>query len=218
MLQHWALPRHEQKAFWKRQLCNLLPSRSQCDMFVLYYTENINWIFQTVHVPSFRKEYAAFWDSDVNDINLIWLSLLLTAMSVSALYLPPSAGEMVGFPAHELRDAAHIWHSASRQALHAGGYEHKPCLTQLQTFGVTQFYWYAMNKTEALSRSVNPFVDAANDIANSSSALGQAVRTAHSLGLHKCTSPSASLADEMKHRIWWDICNADTWVTVLSVP
>lgn len=40
--------------------------------------------------------------------------------------------------------------------------------------------------------------------------LGQAVRTAQNLGLDKDLTPSQTLHDEMRHRIWWDLIDSDT--------
>jgi hypothetical protein len=40
---------------------------------------------------------------------------------------------------------------SSRRALRAGDFEARPCLTQLQTFSVTQLYWYATNDIETLN-------------------------------------------------------------------
>lgn len=139
------------KRLWRQQLSAVLPSRSQCDLLVNYYLEHINWIFQTIHVPSFRREYARFWDSDVHQVDLIWLSLLLTIISVSALYVPLETVEVVGCPRDSIRHLAHVWHLASQHALRAGDYEAWPCLTQLQTFSVTQLYWYATNNIETLN-------------------------------------------------------------------
>ena len=187
----------EQELFWKQHLCENLPNQSQCDLLICYYFENLNWIFQSIHVPSFRKDYAIFWNADVTEVNLIWLSLLYTIISLSALYIPISAMGIVGISSNSIRDLAHVWHSASRQALHAGGFESKPSLTQLQTFSITQLYWYATNNVEILN-----------------SALAQAVRNAQAIGLDKDTEPSTSLESEMRHRAWWDLCDSDTFQSI----
>lgn len=147
---------HHRKRLWRQQLSAVLPSRSQCDLLTNYYLEHINWIFQTIHVPSFRREYAQFWDSGVGKVDLIWLSLLLTVISVSALYVPLETVEVVGCPRDSIRHLAHVWHLASQHALRAGEFEAKPCLTQLQTFSVTQLYWYATNNIETLNSYVQP--------------------------------------------------------------
>lgn len=143
--------RTTQKLQWKRLLVKLLPTRTQTDILFSYFIEHINWIFQTVHIPSFRKEYAQLWDGRVDEIDLIWLSLLFTAISLSALYIPINAVEFVGLQGENVRQLAHLWHHASLQALQAGNYEARPNLTQLQTFSVTQLYWYATNNIEVLN-------------------------------------------------------------------
>ncbi|KAF7557379.1 hypothetical protein G7Z17_g738 [Cylindrodendrum hubeiense] len=40
--------------------------------------------------------------------------------------------------------------------------------------------------------------------------LGQAVRNAQAIGLDRDTTPSTCLEEEMRHRIWWDLVDADT--------
>lgn len=150
MLQ-WSLSSNDQELFWKRQLCGMLPTQSQCDVLSCYYFENINWIFQSIHVPSFRKQSTRFWSTNMDEVDLTWLSLLYTIISVSGLYFPLEATKIIGMESSKIRSLAHVWHSASRQALHAGNFETKPSLTQLQTFSVTQLYWLAMNKVEALN-------------------------------------------------------------------
>lgn len=140
-----------QRLQWKTLLVKLLPSRTQSDILFSYFVEHINWIFQTVHIPSFRKEYAQLWDRRVEDVDLIWLSLLFSINSLAALYIPVNAVEFVGLQGETIRQLAHLWHHASLQALQAGNYEAKPTMTQLQTFSVTQLYWYATNNIEILN-------------------------------------------------------------------
>lgn len=135
----------------QQQLSSVLPSRPQCDLLLNFYLEHINWIFQTVHVPSFRREYARFWDVGMDKADFIWTSLLFTVISVSALYIPLEAVDVVGFPRASIRNLAHIWHLASSHALRAGDYEGKPCLVQLQTFSITMLYWYATNQIEVMN-------------------------------------------------------------------
>lgn len=139
------------KLFWKLQLTAILPSQNQCDLLLSYFYENVNWIYQTVHVPSFRRVYASLWTGTVDEVDLIWLSLLFTMISTSALLFPSEAVEIVGYDVPTIRNLAHVWHSASRQALHSGQFESKPGLTQLQTFLTTQTYWLATKNIEAMN-------------------------------------------------------------------
>lgn len=141
----------DHKIQWKRVLVKLVPTRTQSDILLSYFIEHINWLFQTVHIPTFRREYALFWDGKIEEVNLIWMSLLFTIISLSALYIPVDAVELVGLEKDKIRKYAHIWHHASLQALQAGDYESKPTLTQLQTFSITQLYWYATNNIEILN-------------------------------------------------------------------
>lgn len=186
----------EDQMFWKRYLTSLLPSQNQCDFLVSLFFENINWIYQTVHAPSFRSEYSTFWSSCLEDIDLIWLSLLFIMLALSATAIPSAMAESAGLEPAELAPLADRLYSASRHALHAGSYDLKPCLTQIQVFSVSQTYWYAMKNIEALN-----------------SHLGQALRNAQALGLDK-ESPATvtnQVEREMRHRLWWDLMSTDTF-------
>ncbi|KAH0494492.1 hypothetical protein TgHK011_001109 [Trichoderma gracile] len=186
------------RQYWETQLRSALPSRSMCDLLLNYYLEHINWIFQITHVPSFRPKYEEFWDpAEERELDFIFTALVFTIISVSALYVPLGAVEVFGCPRESIRDLAHVWHRASHQALLVGDYEARPCVVQLQTFSITQFYWYATNGIDALN-----------------SRLGQAVRTAQALGLDKDVTPSRTLEEEMRHRIWWDLVDSDTFQSI----
>lgn len=145
----------DNRRYWETQLRSALPSRSMCDLMVNYYLDHINWIFQITHVPSFRRQYDDFWDAkDGREMDFIFTALLFTIISVSALFIPPVTAEIFGCPKESIRDLAHVWHKVSHQALRAGDYESKPCIVQLQTFSITQFYWYSTNKIDTLNSYV----------------------------------------------------------------
>ena len=140
-----------QETFWNRQLCHILPNRNQCDVLLSYYLENLQWMFQSIHEPTLRDEYAEFWKADTESIDLAWLSLLFAILASAALYIPTSICESVGIAASTIREQAHIWYCGSRQALCVGGTESKPCTIQLQTFNVSVLYWYATKNVDALN-------------------------------------------------------------------
>lgn len=87
---------------WRMQLVEILPTQTQCDFLTSYFFENINWIYQVLHVPTFCKAYQSFWNSAVADIDLIWLSLLYTVNSISALCLPCQLAEAMSFEAGKM--------------------------------------------------------------------------------------------------------------------
>ena len=135
----------------RSRLASTLPSRSQCDLLVNFYHDHINWLYQTIHVPSFRKEYSAFWDTQFNDVALDWVALLFSIISLSSLHVPLAAVTVVGIPAESIRSLAHIWHEASEYALNGGDCIARPSITQIQNFSVTQLFWYANNQLETLN-------------------------------------------------------------------
>jgi hypothetical protein len=142
--------------FWKQYLSSLLPTQTQCDLLVTYYFENINWIYQAIHAPTFRAEYAAFWSKDIGDVDLIWLSLLYIILCLSAMNISAEMADAADFDVPELDALCRRWYAASRQALTAGGYDSKPTLVQLQVYLVTQLYWYGMKNVEALNSYALP--------------------------------------------------------------
>lgn len=184
----------EPASYWKHHLITVLPSQTQCEMLLSYFFENINWIYQTVHAPSLRAQHIEFWATDVEDVDLIWLALLYIILCLGAVFIPSQMAEAAGFEASDLPMLHRRWYEASRQALHAGGYDSKPTMTQLQVFLLSQLYWYGTKNIEALN-----------------SHIGLAVRNAQALGLDKEAPQSLNFLErEMRHRLWWDLVSSDT--------
>ncbi|KAE8550628.1 hypothetical protein TMatcc_008673 [Talaromyces marneffei ATCC 18224] len=190
-----SIPRSiDSKLFWKLQLTSLLPPRKLCDKLVSYYIVNIDLIYHALHIPTFQLQYDGFWSLNAAEIDLIWLALLLTIISLAALMSPKEYMEMLAMENSIGRDWAHVWHQASRQALYAGEYELKPTLTQLQVFLCTQIYWLETKQHEVLN-----------------SALGQAVRNAQAIGLDKNRPGKNRLDTELRRRIWWELIVDDCY-------
>lgn len=138
-------------AYWKQHLINNLPSQTQCDLLVSYFFENANWMYNAIHVPTFRSEYARFWISNVDTIDLTWLALLYIILSLSALYMPSQMVEAGGMEVSEILSLSRRWYASSRQAVHANEFDAKPSILQIQVFLVSQIYWYATKNIEALN-------------------------------------------------------------------
>jgi hypothetical protein len=164
-------------------------------MLVSYFFENINWMYQSIHAPSFRSEMTAFWDTEVDDVDLIWLALLYIILCLGAFFAPSSVAEAVGFEETDLPKLHRRWYAASRQALQAGGHDVKPTFLAVQVFIVSQTYWYCTKNVEALN-----------------SHMGQTVRNAQALGLDKEAPQSITscVGRELRHRLWWDLVSSDT--------
>ncbi|TPX17935.1 uncharacterized protein E0L32_011998 [Thyridium curvatum] len=163
-------------------------------MLVAFFMDNINLVFSVIHEPSFRKTYQHFWDTTTRreDTDLTWLALLFTVLSLSATYMPKGFSATVGFEASTIQKLAHTWHSASRQALHAGCFEHKSQLNQLAVFINSQLYWYAVA-----------------DIETRNACFAQAVHSAQMLRLDREGTGANPLETEMRRRIWWELWIAD---------
>ncbi|KAF3482588.1 uncharacterized protein GIQ15_05347 [Arthroderma uncinatum] len=183
--------------FWRAQLVSMLPLSHQCDLIVTYFIDELNFVYHSVHAPSFREDYAAFWNTDVKDVDIIWLSFLYSILSAGAVFIPFPDVEAVGLNPDTIRKKAHLWHWASRQALSAGHYESRPCLTQLETFLVTQLYWLSTKNIEALN-----------------SALGQAIRNGQALNLDRDVPGLSPLETEKRRRIWWELFCCDTFQSI----
>jgi hypothetical protein len=184
----------ETKGFWKAQLVALLPTRNQCDMLVTFYMENLNLIYRVIHEPSFRQQYHHFWSLQHDQVDLIWLSLLLSILCLGSMYMPIELAEAISLDGETVRHLSHVWHSASRQALYSGGFESRPRELQLTVFVINQMYWSATNEGETLN-----------------SCLGQAVRNAQALRFDRDTPGSNTLAIEMRRRVWWELWVCDTF-------
>jgi hypothetical protein len=135
----------------KMQLLLMLPSQKQCDLLFDYFFEAVNWIYQVNHEPSVRRWYSHFWLSTVTEVDLTQLSLLFAMISISILVMPLDLSTEMGFESI-FREHAHIWHSASQQALICGNTASKPCLLQIQIFLTTQSYWLETKNIEILNR------------------------------------------------------------------
>ena len=136
---------------WNVYLASQLPTHAQCDLLVSFFFESVNWTYQCIHAPSFRRQQQTFWSASVTDIDAIWLALLYIIMCLSALHIDLNACAALDMDASRIRGLAHDWFRLSRQALHAGQYEAKPCLTQLQVFIESQIYWYAVKGVDSLN-------------------------------------------------------------------
>ncbi|KAK3683976.1 fungal-specific transcription factor domain-containing protein [Podospora appendiculata] len=62
---------------------SLLPSREETDSLVSIYLDQFEQVHRIVHVPSFRREYAKFWDP-AEKRNAAFTALILSIMGISS--------------------------------------------------------------------------------------------------------------------------------------
>jgi hypothetical protein len=144
-----------QKEHWQVVLSRILPKRAFCTVLVEFFFGNLNWIYRSIHVPSFMDEYESFWSKEVHEVKLHWLALLFSLISSSAMSLTAKVCAANGFEPREVRQSSHLWYSATRQALVAGEWETRPSFEALQAVINLQHYLYATKNIETLNVYVN---------------------------------------------------------------
>jgi len=77
------------------QLEALLPSREETDTLVEVYLDQFEQVHRIVHVPSFRRQYATFWDPSVPH-TASFTALILSMMSISSCLHGNTSGKLVG--------------------------------------------------------------------------------------------------------------------------
>ncbi len=185
---------NEPEINWKNRLVQLIPTRAKCDAIIEVYLRNVDYIFHTVHHPTFRAELKEFYElTDVNEVNLHWLSLLFMVLAIGCLHLPKKLGKELYGDNEDTGMICENWFKASRQALQAANSDEDVQLVQLQTFSLTQGY-LALTKHAELINSL----------------LAKTISQALALGLNVESKEDNQLTREMKRRIWWDICGCDT--------
>jgi hypothetical protein len=176
----------------KIQLAKTIPNQEQCDNLVSHYLDHLDCLYRPIHVPLFRRQHVEFWETPLSEIDLSWFALFLAILSVSSA-LESSDTEQCSSNKYPCQREALF--RASELALHTSERESRPQLAHIQTFLVSQIHWIGIQDTDSMNSS-----------------LGKVVRQAQTLGLHKPCTSSNLLEREMRHRIWWEICHADTYV------
>ncbi|KAI5296218.1 hypothetical protein KEM52_005088, partial [Ascosphaera acerosa] len=171
-----------------------LSNLPQCDKLIGHFINHIDIMYHAIHVPTFLSAYQALWSKQVADVDLIWLALLFTIISATALLAPQSHVGALGLEAAKARELAMLWYDACRQSLFVGDYEARPTLTQIQVFLCTQTYWLETKNYEVLN-----------------SQLGQAVRNAQALGIDKDQPGAHVLETELRRRAFWELWVCDAY-------
>lgn len=91
--------REERFAQSSPELEALLPTREETDALVSVYLDQFEQVHRIVHVPSFRKEYAKFWDPAVPRY-AAFTALVLAMMSISSCLHGNTTGKYVGMVSH----------------------------------------------------------------------------------------------------------------------
>lgn len=74
----------------------LLPSKEEADALITVYLDQFEQIHRIVHVPTFRKEYAEFWNPGTNQRYSAFTALVLSMMAVASCVHTHEALKFIG--------------------------------------------------------------------------------------------------------------------------
>jgi len=185
----------------------LLPSRKISTCLKDYFLQYVDYIYHPLHYKTFNEQFEEFFDNletkNYAHIDVLWLSLLYLVLAAALIHLPKELTlkkeELFGFQNIEkVEKVIQTWSSLAIKLFHLGRDDKKPRLLELQIFSVFQIYAYATKQTEKLSLL-----------------LSMSVNTAYALKLNKADYEcSNSLRQELRRRLWWDICGCDTFLAL----
>lgn len=99
----------------------LLPSKEEADALVSIYLDQFEQIHRIVHIPTFKKEYEAYWTPGANKRYAAFTAMLLAMMSVTSTVHTHESLKFVGMMssarhcAEKWIKAADDWHNEQSQ-------------------------------------------------------------------------------------------------------
>ncbi|KAM3513368.1 hypothetical protein MY11210_002949 [Beauveria gryllotalpidicola] len=103
------------------ELETLLPSKEEADALVAIYLDQFEQIHRIVHIPTFKKEYEAYWTPGANKRYAAFTAMLLAMMAVTSTVHTHEGLKFVGMMssarhcAEKWIKAADDWHNSQSQ-------------------------------------------------------------------------------------------------------
>ncbi|KAJ2895682.1 zn2cys6 transcription factor [Zalerion maritima] len=175
----------------QRRMADILPKRSDCDRLLDMYIKTAETLYRIIHIPTFRLDYEAYWNSERRPES--FLPLLLVMMALATKYESRSRG-----PNGERLDSIHIPTACALVRMWLDGLKGKDLvdMTTLQTEVL-------LNHTQRMVLKPQ----------ESWSRLGFIVRMAMSMGMHRDPSEFGGgippFEGEVRRRLWWTILDLD---------
>jgi hypothetical protein len=164
-----------------REVHDSIPPKEDCDVLVECYLRTFEGVFRVLHVPSFRKEYEAYWAGSITDKPSVILKIILVCAIGAPFY------DGLGQP--RLRSACAKWIQAAMQWLNGPHVKSRLNMAGLQIQILT-----------LLARQVCNI-----DGDHIWISAGSLLRTAMHLGLHRDPSHFKKISVyhcEMRRRLW----------------
>ncbi|PLB51403.1 hypothetical protein P170DRAFT_433411 [Aspergillus steynii IBT 23096] len=174
-----------------------LPARSVADRLVSFYLNSKEAPLVVMHIPTFAREYAAFWKNP-EAASLNWLAFLYSILGASAgLHLFSTSGRADG----DLAEAFDEYHRRAAHCLTMSGYT-DPGRYKIEAL--------VLNVASEILRSTDTHV-------GPSVLLGLASRLAMHAGYHRDPKhyPGISVFDgEMRRRVWMYLSLLDHYISL----
>ncbi|KAK3318326.1 hypothetical protein B0H66DRAFT_556831 [Apodospora peruviana] len=124
-------------------LQDLLPPKQDTDALVSFYVDHFEYIHRIVHVPTFMREYSAFWEQEPRSRHTATTALILSMISVATCALTgPSDTASI---ASEYRAVAPSWICACNRWI----------IGQPESFQGRKLVYYQVSSLVYLARRMN---------------------------------------------------------------
>ncbi|KAK3941743.1 hypothetical protein QBC46DRAFT_258061 [Diplogelasinospora grovesii] len=182
----------------QKRMADILPPQKVCDVLVAAYISVSEGLYRVIHVPTFRQEYAQYWETKGQGSHDGFLPRLLCMLSIGSRFVTESRG--LG---HDRSTSVHIPTACAlvRGWLDGLRGKHLVDITTLQT--------------EILllhaQRNITPRQQ------ESWTQLGYIVRMAMTIGLHRDPSEFRELRafqGEYRRKLWYTVMDMDLHVAL----
>lgn len=183
-----------------------LPPKEQCDRLLECYTQGYHPMVPLIHVASFRRRYAIFWESWNNlataSPSMIGFASLILAICYAGSVAFPRAVVYTPRTETSSQDLSENLRTLTVKALRLSHFPRAPTLDSFRAYLICQ---------STTIREEEPL--------NSIAFVGLALRVANMLGLHRDPShhPKMDLIEaEERRRCWWHLIHLDVLLAIAS--
>ncbi|KAE8151317.1 hypothetical protein BDV25DRAFT_152784 [Aspergillus avenaceus] len=179
----------------------------QVRSLLVYHEENIAWMHNVLHMPTFRDQCNMFLDTGV-PVSSFWLPLYYTVLSSTVYFISPEI--LLQYDIINPEPLAQHLHKQSIESLHASNFMVNHSLFSIQTICMLIHCGHSYGESDLIS-----------------ALMGCAIRIAQSIGLHRlgpdtpfdpdsASGPeyTKNLIDrEVRKRVWWFLIRQD-WLQI----
>ncbi|KAH7395559.1 fungal-specific transcription factor domain-containing protein [Cadophora sp. MPI-SDFR-AT-0126] len=206
----FSLTRPRMAPAFNTNLPTLLPSRSQGEVLLEYYFDNVNWLYHIIHKPTVRKIFDAVY-TDVERgraPDYGHLSLIATLFALSAYFCGPNSDTCLKYS--DAMNYSRRWTLLAQESLSAANCLAHPTVETLQSLILIAAHMMANIGAIATLRTLSATI----------------MHSARMMSLHTLDTPrnkrlrentTVDYVDlEVKRRLWWHIASTDWMLSFMS--